>query len=227
MHETKEKLEHVLEMKKTLAEWAKEELDKGKEHVCTHEMGDVIDMIKDLSEVEKNCWKACYYKHVIEAMIEADPEDWMNEEFLEMLEERMGYPRGSHHVGHRFSPSKHPRSSTGRFVSTGGHTTGHMGGRMGYWDPDYIHYNEMVPGHEHLRYDDHLMMQHPYEKYKEAKRHYTETHDQKHKDEMDMAANEHMASTISSVREIWRYADPEMRKRLKTDLTSLVNEMGT
>lgn len=227
MHETKEKLAPICEMKNTLASWAKSEIDKGKEHVDTKEMGDVVDMIKDLAETEEKCWKACYYKKVIEAMDEVDPEEWMNDDFLAMIDERMGYRRG----GHKFRPSSHPRSSTsGRFVDASGHHTGHMGGRYGYygWDPDgMMHLDEMTPGHEHMRYDDHFMMQHPYEKYKEAKRHYTETHDQKHKDEMDMAANEHMANTISSVREIWRYADPEMRKRLKTDLTSLVAEMGT
>lgn len=34
----------------------------------TNEVGQIVDMIKDLSEAEEKCWKACYYKSVVENM---------------------------------------------------------------------------------------------------------------------------------------------------------------
>lgn len=34
----------------------------------TRETGMIVDMIKDLAEAEEKCWKACYYKSVVEAM---------------------------------------------------------------------------------------------------------------------------------------------------------------
>lgn len=38
--------------------------------VDTHEMGEVIDMIKDIAEIKRNHYEACYYKSVVEAMNE-------------------------------------------------------------------------------------------------------------------------------------------------------------
>ncbi len=36
--------------------------------VDTHEMGEVVDMIKDIAEYKRNHYEACYYKSVVEAM---------------------------------------------------------------------------------------------------------------------------------------------------------------
>lgn len=36
--------------------------------VDAHEMGEVVDMIKDIAEYKRNHYEACYYKSVVEAM---------------------------------------------------------------------------------------------------------------------------------------------------------------
>lgn len=91
------------------------ELDKGIENVDTKELGEAIDMIKDLYEAKKEMYEACYYKQVMEAMEEHDFE---NEEEI-MEEGRKGYRGRS-------------RDSMGRFTSRGR-------GRRGYEMPMMIY----------------------------------------------------------------------------------------
>lgn len=38
------------------------------ERIDVKEIGELVDMIKDLAEAEKSCWEASYYKSVTEAM---------------------------------------------------------------------------------------------------------------------------------------------------------------
>lgn len=58
-------MEKLKEMKERLVDAAKMELDKGIDNVNTEELGEVVDMIKDLSE-------ACYYCSIVEAMEESE-----------------------------------------------------------------------------------------------------------------------------------------------------------
>ena len=92
----------IHDMLEDISESATTELAKGTEHVNTKEFGEVVDIIKDLSEAEKNKWQSCYYKSIIEAMEDSkygDDYDWMGPD-----EDRMGYPRS--------------RDSRGRFTSS-------------------------------------------------------------------------------------------------------------
>ena len=93
------------------------ELDKGIENIDTKELGEAIDMIKDLYEAKKEMYEACYYKQIMEAMEEHDFED--EEEIMD--EGRRGY-RGQ------------PRSQSGRFMSRGDGRRSNRGrgGRRGY-----------------------------------------------------------------------------------------------
>ena len=61
-----EHLNAICDMKDRFIEWTKEELGKGKEAVDTKEMGEVIDIIKDLYQAEAYCWKSCYYKLLVD-----------------------------------------------------------------------------------------------------------------------------------------------------------------
>lgn len=98
------------------------ELDKGVENIDTKELGEAIDMIKDLYEAKKEMYEACYYKQIMEAMEEHDFED--EEEIMD--EGRRGY-RGQ------------PRSESGRFMSRGDGRRSNRGrgGRRGYEEPMY------------------------------------------------------------------------------------------
>lgn len=110
------------------------ELEKGIENIDTKELGEVIDMIKDLYEAKEKLVKSCYYKSVIEAMEEHDFED--EEEIME--DGRRGY-RGQ------------PRSQSGRFMSRGDGRRSNRGrsGRRGYetpmmmWDDDTYDWEDM------------------------------------------------------------------------------------
>lgn len=124
-------LEPIKEMCKKLEEAVKHELSKGIENVDAKELGEVVDMIKDLYEAKEKIVKACYYKGVLEAMEEHDFED---EDEIEE-EGRRGY-RGQ------------PRSQSGRFMSRGDGRRSNRGrgSRRGYDDMmmyDDMDYDEM------------------------------------------------------------------------------------
>lgn len=93
----------IHDMLEDVSEAATTELAKGTEQVNTKEFGEVVDMIKDLSEAEKNKWQSCYYKSIVEAMEDSkygEDYDWQG-----MIDEdRMGYPRS--------------RDSRGRYTSS-------------------------------------------------------------------------------------------------------------
>lgn len=124
-------LEPIKDMCKKLEEAVKHELSKGIENVDAKELGEVVDMIKDLYEAKEKIVKACYYKGVLEAMEEHDFED---EDEIEE-EGRRGY-RGQ------------PRSQSGRFMSRGDGRRSNRGrgSRRGYEDMmmyDDMDYEEM------------------------------------------------------------------------------------
>lgn len=72
-------ISRIHNMLEKLTERVENEIDNGLEHVDTCEIGQAIDMIKDLSE-------ALYYRQVVEAMKEASPE-----ETVAMLESKNAY----------------------------------------------------------------------------------------------------------------------------------------
>ena len=43
---------------------------------------------------------------------------------------------------------------------------------------------------------------------------------------MEQHADEHIHKATESIKDIWRDADPEMKTRLKSQMTKLVNEMN-
>lgn len=48
----------LAEMKERLISCVKSELEKGVENVNAAELGEVVDMIKDIAQCEKYCWEA-------------------------------------------------------------------------------------------------------------------------------------------------------------------------
>lgn len=105
-----EKLKELNEVKHSLIDAVKMEVAKGVQNIDAEELGEVIDMIKDLAEAEKACMEACYYENVTEAMSEDG-------------EGRMGYD------GWRYS--------SGRFAPKGrGHRVyGYLPGKVMMGDP--------------------------------------------------------------------------------------------
>lgn len=117
---------------------------------------------------------------------------------------RMGYDR--------------KRNSRGEYVPMEGNQ------RLGF-TPDWRMPDKdwMRPGEDDANYDDRYGR--PFNQFRKAKRHYTQTHSPEDKNRMKEHANEHMMETMMTMREIYEDADPDMKKRMKSDLTKLVSEM--
>lgn len=43
---------------------------------------------------------------------------------------------------------------------------------------------------------------------------------------MDDHANAHIMNSISTIKEIWESADPELRRRIKNDMSNLLSNMN-
>lgn len=132
----------IHDMLEDISESATTELAKGTDKVDTKEFGEVVDMIKDLSEAEKNKWQSCYYKSIVEAMENSEygeDYDWSGPD-----EDHMGYRRGGRMGYNR------QRDSRGRFAY------GDRGGRMGYdqmmEDPRYMEYMDGRMGYSNGAY---------------------------------------------------------------------------
>ena len=60
-------VEGIRNLKNRLIQYA-DKATQDMDHVDGRELGEIADMIKDLAEAEEECWKAAYYKAVVEAM---------------------------------------------------------------------------------------------------------------------------------------------------------------
>lgn len=192
-------------MKEMLTSCMKSAIDRGIEKIDTKEAGEIVDMIKDLAMTEKYCWEKKYYEAVVEAMEEGN-------------EPAYGYNTS--------------RYSNGRYAPKG---SGHMGYRPymdqepyinGYLnDPDFK--NKMRMGYIDEQYRDNGDGRYgkAYNEYRMAKKHYTETNSMTDKEEMNMHANEHVNDMITTVRDIWKGADPDLKKKMKNDIQNLMSEM--
>jgi len=220
MHDNEGKmtLEKICGLLDIMTDGLKSATNQGLNNLDTHEAGQVADIIKDLSEAkknltdaEKNEWESCYYASIVKAMKDADER---GDE-----EDRYGYiPREASRMGKRGMQ----RDRIKRWVRDPDTFEDEMYERAGY-----------TPGRKMSRDDrssDNSSDERygkPYREYIDSRRHYSESKSQADKDMMEMYANEHLMDVMGSVREIYKTADPDMRKRMKSDLTKLVGEMPT
>lgn len=209
-------LEKICTLLDIMTDGLKSATNQGLNNLDTHEAGQVADIIKDLSEAkknltdaEKNEWESCYYASIVKAMKDADER---GDE-----EDRYGYiPREASRMGKRGMQ----RDRIKRWVRDPDTFEDEMYDRAGY-----------TPGRKMSRDDrssDNSSDERygkPYREYIDSRRHYSESKSQADKDMMEMYANEHLMDVMGSVREIYKTADPDMRKRMKSDLTKLVGEM--
>lgn len=211
-------LEKICTLLDIMTDGLKSATNQGLNNLDTHEAGQVADIIKDLSEAkknltdaEKNEWESCYYASIVKAMKDADER---GDE-----EDRYGYiPREASRMGKQGMQ----RDRIKRWVRDPDTFEDEMYDRAGY-----------TPGRKMSRDDrssDNSSDERygkPYREYIDSRRHYSESKSQADKDMMEMYANEHLMDVMGSVREIYKTADPDMRKRMKSDLTKLVGEMPT
>lgn len=225
------KLKEICELKHDIIEnldcYIKENGGLRSPKVCIEEVGQYIDMIKDLAATEKDCLEAMYYDTVVEAMGGG--------------EDRDGYDRW--------------RYSSGRFAPTGrGHMTGytpnlrqnvyadgmipdfmmHDGyGRMGYpSDSRSGDRSRSQSGRDYDRGDSTGRSGYPngygspYERYLDARRHYHESRDDNDRKVMNHHAQEYTDEAVGSFKSMWETADPETKRKMKGSLSQLVAEMA-
>lgn len=215
MEKTKQKVFEICELKNSMMEWAKEH----KECPDIPMYGQVVDMIKDLAEAEKDMWKAKYYQSIVEAMHEEKEE-------MKRYDDRAGYDHWRYSSG-RFAPKGHGHHSSG-FTPTVDErsieimdwdfTNPRMGYTMGSSDSrTSMRGSDMSHGGTHMN---------GYNRYRHARMGYHESGSPEHKHEMSEAAKEHVEEMAESMRDIWQDADPSLKKELKSRLTSLIGEMS-
>ena len=137
----------------------------------------------------------------------------------------MGYNPNRNSLGQYSRGYEHPRTDIMRWPETmmgyspsGAGTRSQSGSRMGYEDV----YARMMPPES----EDSERYGREFGRYRQARRHYTETNSPEKKREMEEHAEHHMNEAIATFKEIWREADPELRQKMKTDLTKLMGEMN-
>lgn len=206
-------------MTEKLAECAEKQFDAGIENIDTAEMGQVVDMMKDLSE-------AMYYRELTKAMQEFDAEDVM-----EMLD-RYG-------DGRKFYD--HYRYADGRFAPKGRGTY-----RRGYEEPPYYHmtpemyrnmeqYRDMDRGSGRMYYTEpstnYDSGSHMESRYDMAKRNYTESkelhrgntvEDKEHKMK---ELEKYMREIGSDIAEVISDASPEEKALLKQKMQVIMQKI--
>lgn len=234
LSEAVEKCKELKELKEKLTDCLKGELSaKGAAGLDAQEAGEVVDMIKDLAETEKYCMEALYFQKVVEAMTSYDEPRYS---------ESMGY-NSNRYANGRYAPSGHGNMTMGYMPymdypnyntsdpmgysgggSRGGQGGGNSGsssssgsagsgsGRSGYFMPDGNMSDETPYGRA-------------YNEYKRRRKYYTATNSPEDKREMEMSAEEHVNSSIATIRDIWKDADTSLKKRMKDDFTKLLNDM--
>ena len=191
-------IERMHKMIECLTEKALCELEKGAENVDTCEMGQVVDMIKDLNEAE-------YKAVIVKAMKKADEE---KEEYDKMLLRELKEEYGED-AGRRFYD--HYRYSDGRFAPKG-----HGSYRRGYEEPPYYHmtpemYRDMDRDtNSRMYYTETGMNESGYDR---AKRTYTET--------KEMHRGNTPEDKKAKMQELERYA-----KSLTEDVVEMVSDMS-
>lgn len=243
MEETKMKCKQICELKDRLVTCLSEQFNGDMRNVNSNEAGQVTDMIKDLCEAEEKLWKGCYYKSIVKAMHE-------EEERMERMpyDDRMGYDHYRYPSG-RFAPKGHGTYSAGyrpmdddwaesmRMEPWMSYRDGRGGdGMMGYRDgrggDGMSSYRDGRGGDSQNRSSSDRYGYTPtmrgmkYDNYNKARMGYHETKDAHDKEKMDSSAREYIVDTAESIREMWKDADPNLRKEIKTRLSSLAGEMN-
>lgn len=204
-------MERLCEIKDQLVRGIESAIADGLNEVDTHELGEAVDMVKDLSE-------AMYYCSVVDAMNDS------------LYPEMMGYNPNRSSVTGRYITKRSTRGyksddmQRDRVIREDmrGDDAIHADRRMGYsGSPEHgsnarMGYTEQSPQRYGQAYND----------YQIARRHYTASKSPDAREDMNKHANEHLSDTMATIREIWDAAEPEQRKRIKNDLSTLVGEMN-
>lgn len=196
-----EKNMDLCELKCKLIDALKTEMTGGVGSVNAEEAGQVVDMIKDFAQTDYYEAKAHYYRSVEKAM-----EDGKSNR-------RYGYIRGLNDYDYDYDD----------------------GMQMPEWwkmdqmaDKDQFDpriYRMGYTPNRRMMDDKNEKFGTAYREWDVSRKHYHDSNKDTDKEEMNRHAREHMANTLESIRTIWSSSDPELKKRMKADLTALVGEL--
>ena len=198
------------------------ELDKGVENVNTEEMGEAVDMIKDLCEAE-------YKAVIVKSMKKADEEEEeYNKELLRALKDEYGEESGRRYYDEY-------RYANGRFTPKG------RGIRRGYTEPPYYHmpvnYNDMEymrdmdKGRGKMYYSEPIAPHVSESNYDRAKRHYTETKEMhkgastEDKEHKMKALDMYIRELSGDISELLNDMTPDERNLLRTKMSNLASKL--
>lgn len=215
-------IERIHKMIEFLTEKTLCELDKGVENVNTEEMGEAVDMIKDLCEAE-------YKAVIVKSMKKADEEEEeYNKELLRALKDEYGEEGGRRYYDEY-------RYANGRFAPKG------RGIRRGYTEPPYYHmpvnYNDM----EYMRdmdksrgkmyYSEPIAPHVSESNYDRAKRNYTETKEMhksntpEDKEHKMKALDGYIKELGGDITQLIGDMTAEERNLMRTKLSTLVSKL--
>lgn len=209
---------------------------KGFDNINPYELGQYVDMVKDLAKSEKDCVEKCYYETVIKAMNDHGYED----EFDIEAEGRMGYDNRRYASG-RYAPKG--RGHYSPVHSSAGYTPMHhpmqshmpMMDRYDEYDHDFMGYTPSRSGSNSTHSSGSRMgysmgpegqYGQSYHDFDRSRKHYHETKDENERMVMEHHADKYINDVSDTVRDIWKDASPEMKKRIKSDMSKLVAEMA-
>jgi len=194
MHED---LTRIDDLKKTLISELSNYMSGDLSCVDTHEAGEIVDIIKDLAEIQKECAEKIYYETVTEAMEQSKYEDILG--YTPSATSGRMTPRPMSAM--RTPGASYEQSMVGDYMrdSYGDFSRGENSGNNRYGQA--------------------------YKDYMQAKRFYSETHSERDREMMQTQADQHISDMIISVKDIWRNADPEHKKQIKADLKAFVDQL--
>lgn len=195
-------------MLEDVSEAASTELAKGTDQVNTKEFGEVVDMIKDLSEAEKNKAEACYYNTLVEAMEKSEYGEDYNE-YGPM--ERRGYSRGSSRsMGRRNYPMHDGMMYQEDMYGRMGYSNGaYGGGSRGYS-------SNSQPSNSRYGYS--------YDNYMRNRRNYSSTDPEDKQERMKMM-QEYSNDLVGSLSKVMEDVSPEEKQMLKNNLNKIMSAM--
>lgn len=241
MEKTKDAIKDMECLKERLLTCLLDQVNMGIQNVNTQEAGQVVDMIEDLSEAIEKCWKGCYYKMIAEAMHK-------EKEMMEKMppEQRMGYDNWRYSSGRyaptgqgHYDPAGYTPMEDGQIPMVHDNWAMEPWMRAGYGDgrrsssgsssssgQNYNSQNGSNSGNDRYGYTAPSMRGMHYDRYSRARRGYSEHKDPQSKTEMDASAKEYVVDMAESVREMWKDADPALRKEIKNHFVALTGEMN-
>lgn len=196
MHEMKARSHDICELKTKLLDWVRSETAQGFSQ-CGPEDIKLLGEVVDMIKDLAECEKLCQEACYYESVVEAMDGAQM------IGNDRMGY-----------TPDWHDRKTRIRWGDDETRRDRPRMGRYGDWDDSDMDEYERDTRHGEA-----------FNRFRQAKRHYAQTHSEKDRSEMKYRANDHLNEVMMTMNEIWEDADPELRKSMKTTLTKFTNDL--